>query len=99
MEKLHWYSSSSGRIELRMTMEQARSASHQGKCDEDVLTLSKVPEIRVQLDAIKPCDLSEELRGYGAWDKEELADYTQNLQRILWLAAGDIVDNTPDEEQ
>ena len=29
---------------------------------------------------------------YGAWDDEERTDHDQNLQRILWLAAGDITE-------
>jgi hypothetical protein len=33
--KLLWFTSSSGRIELQMTMEQAKSASHSGECDDD----------------------------------------------------------------
>jgi hypothetical protein len=90
--ELHWFVGS-GRIELRMTMEQAESVSHSGQCDEDVLELSRVPEIREQLEKIDPETLSAELREYGAWDEEERKDHPQNLQRILWLAGGDIKDN------
>jgi hypothetical protein len=88
-----WFTSSSGRIELQMTLEQARGAVHQGACDDDVDALSRVPEIATQLAAIDPAVLRDELREYGAWDGLELADHDQNLQRILWLAAGDIRDN------
>lgn len=28
------------------------------------------------------------LKGYGAWDAEELADDEQNLRRVFWLAMG-----------
>lgn len=87
-----WFTSSSGRIELQMTMEQAESASHSGECDEDVRELSKVPAIAEQLTKIDPVLLSAELKEYGAWDDEERADHDQNLQRILWLAAGDITE-------
>lgn len=93
MSEKFWFTSSSGCIEIQMTLEQAHSASHQGQCDKDVLALSRVPEIKAQLDAIDPEVLKSELREYGAWDKDELADHAQNLQRILWLAAGDIIDN------
>ena len=87
-----WFSTGSGKIELQMTLEQARSASHQGQCDNDVRDLSKVPAIARQLAKIDPAILRDELREYGAWDENELADPDQNLQRLLWLAAGDIVD-------
>jgi len=90
--KLLWFSSSSGRIELQMTMEQAESASHSGECDDDVAELAKVPAIAEQLTKIDPALLSAELKEYGAWDDEERADHDQNLQRILWLAAGDITE-------
>ena len=90
----HWISSS-GRIELNITKAQAREASHQGRCDDDVYALSQEASIRRQLDRISdPEILAAELREYGAWDDQELADHEQNLQRILWIAAGDIVENS-----
>jgi hypothetical protein len=51
-------------------------------------------KIRAQLERIDPKVLRDELREYGAWDDQELADHGQNLQRILWIAAGDIVENS-----
>jgi hypothetical protein len=91
---IYTWCSGSGRIELQLTLDQARSASHQGRCDDDVLTLSR--DIASQISTIDPADLTRELREYGAWDDTELADHNQNLQRILWLAAGDIVENPQD---
>ena len=87
-----WFTSSSGRIELRLTKEQARVGSHQGRCDDDVEYLRQLPAIRRQLDKIDPALLRDELREYGAWDTEELADHDQNLTRLLWLACGDVVE-------
>jgi hypothetical protein len=81
-----WFTSSCGRIEIKMTLEQACSVSHQGPCDADVLALSKVPSIASQLNAIAPEVLVRELREYGAWDADDLADHDANLQRILWIA-------------
>lgn len=91
--ELLWFSTSSGHIELQMTLEQAESVSHQGPCDDDVRELARVPAIQAQLDAIGPVLLAAELKEYGAWDSDELADHKQNLQRILWLAGGDIKEN------
>lgn len=87
-----WYTSSSGRIEIEMTLVQARSMSHQGQCDEDVKAASEIPAIKRQLDKIDPAVLRSELRGFGTWNDDELADHDQNIQRILWIAAGDIVE-------
>jgi hypothetical protein len=92
MSDLKWFSTSSGRIELEIELDDASSGSHQGPCDDDVRALSKVPYIAAQLDRIDPAMLVYELREYGAWDDTELADHDQNLQRILWLACGDITE-------
>lgn len=87
-----YFSTSSGRIELKMTKSQAQRASHPGPCDRDVLELSRIPEIRRQLDKIDPETLRQELKEYGAWDAGQLESHADNLQRILWIAAGDIVE-------
>lgn len=87
-----WFSTSSGIIELEMTPEQAAAAYHQGPCDIDVRAASQIPEIAAQLAKIDPATLRDELDQYGAWSVEELSDHEQNLQRIVWLAAGDIVE-------
>jgi len=90
MEDMKWFSTGSGRIEIEMTLEQAESGSHQGACDDDVAELAKVPEIKAQLDKIDKKLLAAELKEYGAWDTQELADHDQNIQRILWSACCDI---------
>jgi hypothetical protein len=87
-----YWTTSSGRIELNITKRQAAGASHPGSCDAEVLELSQVPAIRRQLEHIEPALLRAELSEWGAWDETELADHAQNLQRLLWLAAGDIAD-------
>lgn len=87
-----WWCSSSGRIELQMTAAQAASASHSGRCDDDVAALRRVPAIRRQLAKLDPDTVARELREYGAWDAEELADHDANLSRIVWLAACDLDD-------
>jgi hypothetical protein len=89
-----YFSSSSGRIELQMTLSQAEGASHQGRCDDDVAALREAPAIRRQLAKIDRQTLRDELREYGAWDSLELADHDANLSRIVWLAAGDIVEES-----
>jgi hypothetical protein len=83
------------RFEIKMTLEQARGASHQGRCDEDVEALLKLRHIQKQLQRISPTAIREELKEYGAWDEEELADHEANMQRIVWIAAGNIVDENP----
>jgi hypothetical protein len=87
-----WACTSSGRIELALTMEDARSASHQGQCDDDVAALSQVPYVAAQVAQWDPAAAREELAEYGAWDEADLADHGANVQRLLWLLAGSIID-------
>lgn len=87
-----WWTESLGRIELQITLEQARACSHPGPCDADVAALRQEPAIRRQLDELKPELVAECLREYGAWDDDELADHQANLNRLLWVATNDIAE-------
>jgi hypothetical protein len=77
---------------IGMTYQQAKSASHQGQCDDDVKALIETPAIRKQLENIKQIDIADELRGYGAWNENELLNNQDNWERIIWIAAGNIVE-------
>lgn len=95
-EKTYWFTTSSGRIELELTMGDAERVSHPGPCDADVAELRQIPRIARQLEAIKPDVLRAELRDYG-FEPESLANHEDNLDRILWLAGCDIRNNNPEE--
>ncbi len=89
-----WFTSSSGTVEIKMTYEQAKSVSRPGQsADGAVAALRAVPEIATQLADLDADELRDELREYGAWDDTELADHDANLNRILWQAGCDIIDN------
>lgn len=79
-------------LEIEMTLEEAKSASHQGQCDADVAALLRQPHIAAQFDSFPPETIRAGLREAGAWDEDELTDDEQNRHRALWLAAGDIVE-------
>jgi hypothetical protein len=87
------WTAGSGRVELTMTFDQAESISHSGDCDNDVRELAKLPAIATQLSAIDPAILAAELKEYGAWDEEELANHEENTIRLLWIAGCDIREN------
>lgn len=98
---MYWLSSS-GYLELELTFEQAQMGAHPGPCDADVEALRQDPGIRAQLEALDPAQVRDELKGYGAWDDEELADHDANLSRILWIACGDVLEEAKqglDDEQ
>lgn len=82
-----------GSIEL--SLEIAEMCSHSGDCSEDIDRCMELPEIKVELEGIDPKELVKELEEYGAWDKEELTDHTENLRRILWIASGNITEEAP----
>jgi hypothetical protein len=73
------------RFAVEMTLDQALYCSHPGQCTREVYEVTE----QLNLD-IDPEALREELREYGAWSDEELADHEENLRRIVWLAAGNI---------
>lgn len=91
--KKYWYISSDGRIEIKLTMNQAMTGSHQGKCDQDIEYLRTIPEIENQLLSLQVEAVASELLSSGAYDKDELRDHNENLSRILWFACSDIVEN------
>ena len=94
--KKYW-SDGMGRLEIEMTLEQAESASHQGRCDDDVASL--VEELRGQLDKLDKEKVKESLKEYGAWNEEELSDHEANLQRLVWIASGDMVEEARNEQR
>ena len=89
---MHW-TDSYGFIELTITKAQEHAGHHQGQCDRDIADLRRVPSIKKQLDRLDPDRVREVLRDYGAWDQAELSDHDANLDRLLWIACGDIVES------
>jgi len=89
-----YWTDSYGFIELNITKAQARTGHHQGPCDSDIAELRRLPSIKKQLDRLDPDRVREVLREYGAWDADDLSDHDANLDRLLWIACGDIVEGT-----
>ncbi len=78
--------------ELQITKAQAQQGSHQGQCDDDIEALCQISSIKRQLRKLDPEKLRLELKEFGAWDAEELADHEQNLRRWLWICCGNITE-------
>lgn len=75
------------RFTLDIPGEAIPVCSHQGDCDDDVAHwASKI----TRPSEITPELLAVELKEYGAWDTEELADDDQNWQRLIWIACCDL---------
>ena len=80
----HWAVFNS--FEFQMSDEAVADCQHQGQCDADVAYWVE----KIDLSRISPKAIADELREYGAWDDEELADELENKKRIIWIAAGNI---------
>ena len=55
--------------------------------------IAKKPYIERQFANIDNSKLIGELSEYGAWDNVELQDKQANIERIIWIACGDIKEN------
>lgn len=95
METKLWRSSS-GAVEIEMTLEQASRVSHQGQCYQDVVDL--MSKLGNQLNKINPEVLKQDLKEYGAWDNTQLSNHQDNLERVVWIAGGDLMDQSYNEE-
>ena len=81
------------RFTITMTLAQAESAGHSGQCDKDVEALASMPAIRRQLKKLNPEDVRAELKSTGGWSEAgELANHEENLLRVVWLAACQIME-------
>lgn len=88
-----WWSCGSGYCELRITKADARTGSHPGQCDSDIAALRKVPYIAKQLAALDPERVRKTVAEmFGDATPQELADADSNLDRLLWIACGDIAE-------
>lgn len=86
------WQANSGKFSINISLELAIRCTRPGDNQPAVELLINDPEIAGQLDKIKPEDLVEELRGYGAWSDHELASHGWNRLRIVWLACCDLVE-------
>lgn len=70
--------------------------AHYGDCTSDVTEWAS--RISRPVDAT-PEALRAELREYGAWNDDQLADDTTNWERIVWIAAGNIRDDDATDDE
>ena len=75
------------RFALELPAEAVEDMSGPGPADAAVAHWA--PRI-ARPSEITPAKLKAELKEFGAWDADELADDGENWQRILWIAAGNI---------
>jgi hypothetical protein len=87
------YTSNLGLIELNIPTEVVETCYHAGNCSDDIAYIRRTnADIERQLQSVNQQVLRDELAEYGAWDDAELADRDANLNRLLWLACGELAD-------
>lgn len=79
---------------IELTANVIRNCAHSGDNEPAVIEAMQLPDVQRELN-IDPEALRKELREYGAWDDQQLADHDENLKRILWIAIWNIAD-TPE---
>lgn len=93
LPRTRYWTSGDGLLELALQPAQVRSVCHPGPNGAAVMALSKEPDVAEQIGKWDPEAVRAHLREYGAWCEGELRDRRQNIQRALWLACWDIVEN------
>ena len=87
---MEYWTDSYGRLELKLSLDQAAKGYHRGACDADIAALMEDQTVSSQLSKLDPEIVRDCLQEYGAWDQEELSNHKENLARLLWIACGDI---------
>ena len=86
-DALYWSTSSSGHIEMQLPGDCLMAIAQSGDNEAAVRDWLDLDPVRSEINALDPDDIRSELREYGAWDDDELADDELNKMRFLWLAA------------
>lgn len=85
-----WRDGESGRLPLTLRLDDVLSIPKSGSADAFIADLRTIDRIERQLQAMPADEVRRVLAGYGAWDDEKLSDHNDNLDRLLWIAAGDL---------
>ena len=78
------------RFELNVPQHIVDSVPRSGAVDNEINFHVYNSEIIDALDDIGAEKIRDELREYGAWEDDELADEKENRARLLWIAVGNI---------
>ena len=78
-------------MEIQLTKSMIVQCAHIGQCDSDVAFW--VQKLQKPLSKIDPDFIKRCVKASGGWDEEELQDQEANLNRFLWIAAGNAKDD------
>lgn len=77
---------------LNITKAVANECSRSGNNEYSVNYYTNLPKYRKQLLKLDKEQVRQELNDLGAWEDNELENHEDNLQRLFWLACGNIMD-------
>jgi hypothetical protein len=79
------------RFDITLPRDVALACSAPGRDAEPwIIQAMLAPALARQLVRLDPALVADELRQWGAWSDDELAQHHLNLRRIVWLAASNI---------
>lgn len=81
-------------FEITLPEDVVKDCHHSGPCDDDITNCRLLPEVIAELGKLDPIKLVKELQEYGTWNELELSNHDDNLSRVLWIACGNIQDET-----
>ena len=81
---------------FELTVEDAHKGYHEGICDDDCKELHQVPYIKKQLAEFSESTMMDICAEYGI-DECEHYDRNELEEVIIWLAAGNVLDDIFEE--
>jgi uncharacterized protein YegL len=81
-------------LSLTLTGRCIDQCSASGSVDADVAFWAPVVFLMNDNQGIMPESIRKELKEFGAWDEKELMGERENEQRIVWIAACDLKEET-----
>lgn len=95
MKTEYFYLSGAG-IEIEVPVEMLEIIPEYGRCDD--YTKCAHDEYKAVFDDITDEMLYDYLYDFGAWEDHELQDRSMNIQRVIWLLAGEYQDRLYEQE-
>lgn len=77
---------------LNITKAVANECSKSGNNEYSVNYYMNLPKYKKQLLKLDKEQVRQELNDLGVWEDDELENHNDNLQRLFWLACGNISD-------
>mgnify|MGYP003453680661 CR=1 FL=1 len=77
---------------LNITKAVAEECSRSGNNEYSVNYYMNLPKYKKQLLKLDKEQVRNELNDLGVWEDDELENHNDNLQRLFWLACGNISD-------